>query len=118
MTEEKQVPESFKTYEDGKHRRYSLLFSVNGGAFALAQFVAGKGREGAILGNLKLTHLCYGMTLFTIVMSIDIFMFGAKMRRLYLPNDFGWQGKTVLVLIGALICFGWILAAPYSQQTP
>jgi hypothetical protein len=51
------------------------------------------------------------MALFTIVMSMDIFMFGQKMRTIYLPDTFGWQGKTVLVLIGALICSGWVLVA-------
>jgi hypothetical protein len=32
-------PESFKAYEDGKHRRYSLLFAVNGGAFGLPSYM-------------------------------------------------------------------------------
>jgi hypothetical protein len=49
------------------------------------------------------------MIVFTIVMIVDIFMFGKKMRTTYLPDAFGWQGKTVLVLIGILICAGWIL---------
>jgi hypothetical protein len=111
MNDEKKVPESFKTYEEGKHRRYTLLFAVNGGAFALAQFIADKDPSTASLGGLKLSYLCYGMALFTIVMSMDIFMFGEKMRRIYLPDTFGWQGKIVLILIGALICAGWILVA-------
>ena len=51
------------------------------------------------------------MALFTIVMCMDIFMFGLKMRRIYLPDSFGWQGKIVVVLIGFLICFGWVLVA-------
>jgi len=109
MNDEKKVPESFKTYEEGKHRRYTLLFSVNGGAFALAKFIADKVTQS--MGGLKLSYLCYGMALFTVVMSVDIFMFGQKMRRIYLPDTFGWQGKTVLVLIGALICSGWVLVA-------
>jgi len=29
-------PKLFELYENGKHRRYSLLFSINGGAFAIA----------------------------------------------------------------------------------
>jgi hypothetical protein len=29
--------DAFKAYEDGKHRRYGLLFSVNGGAVATAK---------------------------------------------------------------------------------
>ena len=111
MNDEKKVPESFKTYEEGKHRRYTLLFAVNGGAFALAKFIADKGPATASVGGLKLSYLCYGMALFTIVMSMDIFMFGQKMRTIYLPDTFGWRGKTVLVLIGALICSGWVLVA-------
>ena len=111
MNDERKVPESFKTYEEGKHRRYSLLFAVNGGAFALAKFMTDKDPSTASVGGLKLAYLSYGMALFTIVMSMDIFMFGQKMRRLYLPDAFGWQGKVVLVLIGALVCAGWVLVA-------
>ncbi len=111
MNDERKVPESFKTYEEGKHRRYTLLFAVNGGAFALAKFMADKDPSTASVGGLKLAYLCYGMALFTVVMSMDIFMFGQKMRRFCLPDAFGWQGKVVLVLIGALICAGWVLVA-------
>jgi hypothetical protein len=108
MSEEKKVPESFQAYEDGKHRRYNLLFVVNGGAFTVAQLFADE-RAVAVLGNLSLRQLSIGMILFTIVMIVDIFMFGEKMRTTYLPDAFGWQGKTVLVLIGILICVGWFL---------
>src|SRR6266403_2225684 len=106
MNDEKKVPESFKTYEEGKHRRYTLLFAVNGGAFVIEKFIADKGPSTAFVGGLKLSYLCYGMALLTIVMSMDIFMFGQKMRRIYLPDAFGWQGKIVLMLIGALMCAG------------
>ena len=108
MAEEKRVSENFKAYEDGKHRRYSLLFAVNGGAFAVAKLVASAKPE-YVLGGLNLGHLSYGMILFTIVMVVDIFMFGEKMRTSYLPGAFDWQGKLVLMLIGALICVGWFL---------
>jgi hypothetical protein len=111
MNDEKRIPESFKVYEDGKHRRYTLMFAVNGGAFAVAQWIANKGPSAASFGGLKLSCICYGMALFTVIMSMDIFMFGQKIRRHYLPDAFGWQGKIVLFLIGALICAGWILAA-------
>jgi len=113
MTLTKQVPDGFKYYEDGKHRRYSLLFAVNGGAFAIARLFAEKSTEKPppLLGNLSLRHLCVGMILFTIVMVVDIFMFGEKMRKTYLPEAFGWQGKTVLVLLGFLVCAGWFLVA-------
>jgi len=38
-------------------------------------------------------------------------MFGEKMRKTYLRDAFSWQGKTVLILIGAIMCAGWILVA-------
>jgi hypothetical protein len=109
-SEEKKVPESFKFYEDGKHRRYSLLFAVNGGAFAIAKLFAEKNAV-AVLGNLSLERLSFGMILFTVVMVVDIFMFGQKMRATYLPDAFGWQGKIVLSLLGILICAGWFLVS-------
>ena len=106
----KTVPEGFKAYEDGKHRRYSLLFAVNGGAFAVAKLFASEDAA-KFLGNLTLRQLSFGMILFTVVMVADIFMFGEKMRTAYLPGAFAWQGKTVLVLTGVLICAGWFLVA-------
>jgi hypothetical protein len=36
MSNRAAVPD-FRAYEDGKHRRYELLFAVNGGAFAIAK---------------------------------------------------------------------------------
>ena len=116
MSEEKKVPESFKAYEDGKHRRYSLLFAVNGGAFAVAKLfsdakIFSDPKTANVLGSLTLRQLSLGMILFTIVMVVDIFMFGEKMRTKYLPDAFGWQGKAVLLLLGVLICAGWFLVA-------
>lgn len=110
MNAEKTVPESFKAYEDGKHRRYQLLFTVNGGAFAVAKLFVGKDAL-YVLGSLSLRQLAIGMFLFTVVMSTDIFLFGEKMRKTYLPDAFAWQGKLVLILIGTIICVGWGLVA-------
>jgi hypothetical protein len=104
------IPESFKSYEDGKHRRYSLLFAVNGGAFAIAKLYAEKNAP-AVLGELSLRELSLGMIAFTVVMVVDIYMFGEKMRTNYLPGAFGWQGKAVLILIGVLLSAGWFLVA-------
>lgn len=68
-------------YETGKHRRYSLLFFVNGGAFAIAKLITGEsGKPGVVLGNLTLTELSVGMVAFTAVMICDIYAFGDKMR--------------------------------------
>jgi hypothetical protein len=108
VAEPRAVPEAFKLYEDGKHRRYTLLFAVNGGAFAVAKLLLDPNAE---LGQLSRTKLSIGMILFTVVMSADIFMFGHKMRTSYLPDAFGPQGKAVLLLLAAIICVGWFLVS-------
>lgn len=110
------TPELFKAYEEGKNRRYQLLFAVNGGAFALAKLVAVPQEQTGrvlVLGNLTLCHLSVGMVLFTALMTVDIFLFGQNMRA-RVPGVFGWQGKAVLTGIGLLIAAGWIVvsAAP------
>jgi hypothetical protein len=102
--------EAFDVYEGGKHRRYSLLFSVNGGAFAVAKLMNSEPmKQGEVLGSLTLAQLSVGMAVFTSVMVWDIWLFGEKMRLNYLKNAFGPQGKAVLILIGALIVIGWLL---------
>ena len=107
--------EIFKTYEDGKHRRYSLLFSVNGGAFAIAKVLSDATPEAKlkVMGNLHVWQLSIGMLAFTILMVFDIYKFAEKMRSLQKNADpaiFKTEGKVVLLLIGTLICLGWLLA--------
>ena len=120
MAGAKKLPECYKAYEDGKHRRYELLFAVNGGAFAVAKFAADP-KPGLVLGGLSLLWLSVGMVVFTAAMVVDIFFFG-KMMRSTLPLNFlhpdsdtvvvfGRPGKIVLIVIGVLICLGWLLAA-------
>lgn len=105
-----QLKDAFAIYENGKHRRYSLLFAVNGGAFAIAKLLAAEpGRQNAVLGNLSLMQLAIGMVIFTAVMVWDIHAFGEKIRKSYLPDAFGPQGKAVLFLLGALLCAGWLM---------
>jgi hypothetical protein len=112
-----QIKDAYTLYEEGKKRRYSLLFSVNGGAFAIAQLLNSTGNK--LLGDLSLAHLAIGMGIFTILMVWDIYAFGEKMRDdRYLGEEvFGPEGKAVLLLLGFLIVFGWYLAAPDSQIT-
>lgn len=106
------LKEAYDLYENGKHRRYGLLFSVNGGAFAIARLLAGEpGNAGIVLGGLTLAELALGMALFTLVMAVDIYAFGTKMRATYLSGAFGGIGKAVLVLLAALLCAGWLLVA-------
>lgn len=110
------LPPYFTEYEDGKHRRYNLLFTVNGGAFAIAKILSGS-EDGHVLGSLSLYQLAIGMILFTAIMVADIFQFGYNLRST-VPKDpaepttelFGRRGQIVLVLIGALICSGWALS--------
>lgn len=108
--QERRPPEAFELYENGKHRRYNLLFAVNGGAFAVAKLFA-EAQQPEVLGNLKLSQLAFGMILFTIVMVADIYVFGENMRNSYARNVFGPQGKAVLLFIGLLICAGWFQVA-------
>lgn len=102
--------EAFELYENGKHRRYSLLFAVNGGAFTIAKLLSADAAPGGIvLGELTLAQLSLGMMAFTAVMVWDLYAFGEKMRKNYLDDAFGPQGKVVLVLLGALLFTGWLL---------
>jgi hypothetical protein len=117
----KRLPECYQAYEDGKHRRYELLFAVNGGAFAVARLGLDP-KTCLVLGGLSLLCLSVGMVVFTAAMVVDIFFFG-KIMRSTLPLDannkpdgdtvavFGLRGKIVLITIGVVICFGWLLAA-------
>ena len=108
----------FELYESGKHRRYSLLFAVNGGAFAIARLWADNpDATGPVLGGLTLPGLALGMAAFTVVMVTDIYTFGEKMRHLAAADRqtrpaielFGPVGRGVLLLLGFLMLAGWLL---------
>jgi hypothetical protein len=96
-------------YEQGKHRRYSLLFSVNGGAFAIARLVAGgSAEEKAVLGGMTLWLLALAMSFFSAVMTYDTWSFGVRMRALD-DELFGNPGRVVLVLLGAFLVVAWLI---------
>jgi hypothetical protein len=49
-------------YEAGKRRRYELPFAVNGGAYALAIWLAGETRDPPLqIGGLTAQHIGLGM---------------------------------------------------------
>ncbi len=125
------------TYIDGKMRRYSLLFTVNGGAFAIAKLL-GEQQGGRVLGDLSLQAVAIGAVVFTCLMWLDIFFFGEMMRNQFFggnrsggrgiveemkcfwnnekdnrdePLVFGPQGKFVLGALCTLLILGWSLAA-------
>lgn len=108
---------AFKLYEDGKHRRYELLFAVNGGAFAVAKLVS-DADEAKFLGGLSLGDVAVGLAAFTVLMIVDMMVFGQRMRiaagdggRRRDKGIFSLWGKAVLALIGLLIVVGWLRVA-------
>jgi hypothetical protein len=108
---------AFKLYEDGKHRRYELLFAVNGGAFAVAKLFSGANATPNFLGGLSLREVACGLAAFTVLMCLDIGVFGLRMRRAIEKPATTWDkgifslwGAGVLIGIGFLIVAGWLLA--------
>jgi hypothetical protein len=108
---EQQKLDGMRTYIDGKLRRYGLLFSVNGGAFAIAKLMADE-NTAKLLGRLSVTHLALGAIIFTIVMVVDIWLFGKMMQEKFLDKlAFQKPGKIILLLLGTLLVVGWLLVA-------
>ncbi len=104
------------TYIDGKMKRYNLLFTVNGGIFAIARLLADKQNE-QILGGLTLQALAVGASAFTCLMCLDIWYWGDMLRRDFFNGQqvFGRPGRFILIALGALLIMGWLVAA-FGQQ--
>lgn len=109
-------PDVFKFYEDGKNRRYNLLFAVNGGVLAIAKFFPSPG--GSFLSELTLRQVAAGMIAFTILMGIDICVFGIRMREAGEDTGagpgkgiFSLWGRGVLAVICALMALAWLAVA-------
>jgi hypothetical protein len=77
--------ETYGLYEDGKHRRYGLLFSVNGGGFTVGSLFA-KAVNAPLLGNLTISQLAIGMAIFTVAMYADILTFGMRFRHMVMTR--------------------------------
>jgi hypothetical protein len=92
-----------KLYLDGKMQRYWLLFSVNGGVFAIVQILQGK--------NLPINTgtLSMGAAAFTVLMTMDIWLWGSGMRK-HSSELFRPMGQLILLMIGALLFAGWFIA--------
>jgi hypothetical protein len=108
--------ELFSAYENGKSRRYALLFTINGGAYALIGFLA-RDAKALVPGPLYLWAFIIiplAMILFSWKMCDDIRAFGESMRKLDLrPPDqrvFGPPGKSLLSFIRVLLFAGWAFA--------
>ena len=103
--------DGLRTYIDGKMRRYGLLFAVNGGALAIAKLTADD-NTAKLLGRLSIRHLALGAIVFTIVMVVDIWLFGQMMRKKFLRElAFSKPGKTILLMLGTLLVISWLLVA-------
>ena len=108
--------DAVKIYEDGKHRRYSLLFAVNGAVAAIAKVGNGAGADQDQALDWVPDHLLFrlGMIVFTLLMFFNIWIFGQRIReavgddakgRRY--GTFSIVGKIVLGGCCALIIAGW-----------
>jgi hypothetical protein len=101
--------DALRTYTDGKMQRYTLLFAVNGGAFAVGQYVLGSGAS-TMKAVLPIGYLADGAIIFTALMTVDIWLYGQMMRREFVgPSAFTPAGKAILLLISALLIAGWLL---------
>jgi hypothetical protein len=103
--------EAFKVHEDGKHRRYSLLFSVNGGALAIAKMFSDPNVV-IFLRSLKIWEVAVGMIVFTTLMWCDLWVFAERMRcdvgDVRGPASkgvFSRTGKIVISVVSFLIVF-------------
>jgi hypothetical protein len=108
LTIDKDRLDGIRTYIDGKMKRYDLLFAVNGGAFVIAKL----GPEQ--LGYLDVPTIAIGAILFTIVMTVDIWLFAQGIKQDFFAkteNVFTLAGKIILLLLGALLILAWGLAA-------
>jgi hypothetical protein len=107
--------DAYRVYQDGKARRYALLFSVNGGALAILEFATQ-----VHSGNL-FSAMPYGLILFTATMFIDIWAFGSALHA-EVEQAFGPIGRFVLTMICGLIIAAWCLMALQQwsllDQTP
>lgn len=109
-----EVLSGLATYIDGKMKRYSLMFAVNGGAFAVAKLMAEAGQTSntILLGHLRLWHLALGAILFTVLMVIDIYLWGQMMKKKFLGDlAFNVPGKLILICLGVLLISAWSLVA-------
>ncbi len=112
------INDAYTLYEEGKKRRYGLLFAVNGGAFAIYKLLAISkdqllpSSQYQVLGGLSLAHLAILMGIFTLLIVWDILDLAGKCDRHLKREVFGSEGKAILFLLGLLIVLGWFLVLP------
>lgn len=98
------------SYLEGKMKRYTLLFGVNGGVFAIAKLIQSNEAARAALGGLSQRTLAVGAILFTALMMYDIWLWGDLMRREFIGRlGFTHAGRAILLSIAGLLISGWTL---------
>ena len=117
--------DAMEIYEDGKHRRYTLLFSVNGAVVAIFKVA-----PNSDTGRVGSWALAIGMIIFTGLMLYDIWIFGTRMRSELKEDDrgnipdlaerrrsnrgrgvFSFHGRFVVIGSCTLITVGWLALA-------
>lgn len=115
-TSQLELKDIYTLYEGGKGRRYGLLFSVNGAAFAIISFTI---KEVSKTMSASFLPTVAGiMSVFTLVMACDIWRFGKTMADLgngKLPI-FRPGGRVVLVSISVLLICGWAGAVYFAPR--
>jgi hypothetical protein len=91
--------DAFAAYENGKQRRYQLLFAVNVAVLAISNIAPTPWR------NVLLSVL---MFLFTRIMTDDIRAFGKSFNDDYPNSMFREPGQRVLRNVRWILCAAWI----------
>lgn len=111
-----------QAYLEGKMKRYGLLFSVNGGTFAIISLAVQNADDGLdashhLIGKLTLGNLALWIIIFTALMIADIWRYGTGMRKLEASAYFGRHprlftpfGQSITVLVGILLVGAWSFA--------
>lgn len=113
MSGDKRAWDVYGTYQEGKMKRYGLLFSVNGGAYAVVTWKA-EHPDSPLGASASLTNLAVvvasAASLLTALMFVDIWFFGRMMRQ-QAPKDglayFGPHGKAVLTSMVLVLDAAW-----------
>ncbi len=103
--------DALKAYTDGKMERYKLLFAVNGGAFALGQFMLSTAAS-RLAAVLPVRYLADGAIVYTALMTVDIWLYGQMMRDRFAGDAaFSPAGRALLLLISTLLMGAWFLVS-------
>lgn len=113
LLDKKDLLDKLTKYVEGKVKRYWLLFGVNGGAFVIAKFLHEATGPVRFAGQLTEKEVALGAVLFTLIMTLDIWLWGWQMRRPEFAgrHAFTPPGRAIALLIGGLLVSAWILAA-------